>query len=348
MPRLYVFGIALVGSACNVANAHHSYAEFDDKQTIEFEGKLVDVAWQNPHVRIVVEASASDAAPVMWDIETTSLNAMRRMSVPFETLAIGGTVKVAGWPSKKANNRVYATHLMSPVGQEIVFWRNATPRWGDTALGFSSEAAARRFTAGVADGTASIFGVWATNLADLPSYSAAITARLPLTEAAQAKLAAFDPVNETITVGCAPKGMPVVMLQPPPIELVDRGDTILLRTEEYDTVRTIHMTAAPSAEPPSPTPLGYSVGRWEDKTLVVRTRRVNAKYLSSRGAPLGNSAEFVERFALSADGARLDYTITIIDRDSLTAPVDLKRWWVRQPGEQLLPFNCGERVERPD
>ena len=87
----------------NGAYAHHSYAEFDDKQTIEFEGKLIDVAWLNPHVRIVVEAAAPGATPVMWDIETTSLNAMRRMGVPFDTLTTGGTVKVAVWPSKKSD-----------------------------------------------------------------------------------------------------------------------------------------------------------------------------------------------------------------------------------------------------
>ena len=51
------------------------------------------------------------------------------------------------------------------------------------------------------------------------------------------------------------------MSQPPPMEFIDRGDTILLRMEEYDTVRTIHMTAAADPGTQPRTPLGYSVGR---------------------------------------------------------------------------------------
>jgi hypothetical protein len=39
------------------------------------------------------------------------------------------------------------------------------------------------------------------------------------------------------------------MGQPFPIELVDRGDSITLRIEEYDAARTIHMKAGAAAQP---------------------------------------------------------------------------------------------------
>jgi hypothetical protein len=118
--------------------------------------------------------------------------------------------------------------------------------------------------------------------------------------------------------------MPRLMSQPPPMELIDRGGTILLRMEEYDTVRTIHMTAAdPSTQPR--TPLGYSVGRRDGETLVVETSRVNAPYLNPSGVPLGVGARFVERFSPTADGSRLDYTLTVTDPDSLTEPAEFTR-----------------------
>ena len=56
------------------AHAHHSYSEYDDQRTVEFEGKLLDVAWQNPHVRFMVEAVDASNRAVVWDIESTSLN----------------------------------------------------------------------------------------------------------------------------------------------------------------------------------------------------------------------------------------------------------------------------------
>ena len=40
------------------------------------------------------------------------------------------------------------------------------------------------------------------------------------------------------------------------------------------------------------------------------------------------------------DGSKLNYTLTITDPDSLTAPAELRRIWVSRPGEQVLPFNC--------
>jgi hypothetical protein len=98
--------------------------------------------------------------------------------------------------------------------------------------------------------------------------------------------------------------------------------------------------ADPEAQPR--TPLGYSIGRWEGKTLVVETSRVNAPYINARGVPLGAAARFVERFTPTTDGSRLDYTVTITDPDSLAAPAELRRSWVWRPGEQVMAFNCAE------
>lgn len=81
------------------------------------------------------------------------------------------------------------------------------------------------------------------------------------------------------------------MRQPFPIEFVDRSETILLRMEEYDTVRTIHMRGTPGAGERR-MPLGYSVGRWEGGALVVETTRLSEPYLNSTGAPMGPSAPF--------------------------------------------------------
>jgi hypothetical protein len=133
--------------------------------------------------------------------------------------------------------------------------------------------------------------------------------------------------------------MPDIVNQPFPIEFLDREDTILLRIEEYDTVRAIHMGDGASAQAQPETALGYSTGRWEGQTLVVDTSRINgAQYINNRGVPLGTGAWLVERFTPSADGDRLHYSLTITAPDSLTAPVEQKRSWV--PGDRVMPFDC--------
>jgi hypothetical protein len=133
--------------------------------------------------------------------------------------------------------------------------------------------------------------------------------------------------------------MPEIMSRPFSIEFVDREDTILLRVEEYDTVRTIRMRDGASAQAQPETALGYSTGRWEGPTLVIDTSRINAaQYINNRGVPLGKGARLLERFTPSADGSCLHYSLTITAPDSLTEPVEQKRSWV--PGDRVMPFNC--------
>jgi len=299
------------------------------------------VAMQNPHVHFYVEGVGTDGRAVTWDLESLSLNWLRRTNVPSELLKVGSEVKFAGWPSKRSPARIYSLNMLAADGQEILLFRSAKLRWRETALGYASEEAQTFYQDGIASDTVTLFRVWASNQGDLGSAFGP-TAPLALTEAAEKAVAAFDPVNDSTEKGCTPKGMPRLMSQPPPMEFIDSGGTILLRMEEYGTVRTIHMTGVVDPGTQPRTPLGYSVGRWDGKTLVVETNRVNAPYLNPSGVPLGIGARFVERFTPTADGSRLDYTLTITDPDSLARPAEFTRSWVSRPGEQVLPFECAE------
>jgi hypothetical protein len=114
-------------------------------------------------------------------------------------------------------------------------------------------------------------------------------AGVSLTDAAKQIADAFDPVTQSTASGCTPKGMPILMGQPFPIEFVDRGDTILLRLEEYDAVRTIFMPGAAPRAPQQPSLLGRSLGRWESGALVVDTDLLDSPYFNSRGVPLSKA-----------------------------------------------------------
>jgi Family of unknown function (DUF6152) len=333
----------LVGTA---ANAHHSYVEFDDEQTIEIEGTLNAAGWWNPHTILEVQATDKAGRVTTWEIETSPLNRFKRFGVPLEVFAVGSTVKVAGWPSKRSPTRMYGTNLLSADGQEVVLWL-AEPRWSRDAYGLIRPALASGPAASAAP---TLFRLWTSGYAipgqpDDPDASPGALWRgpLPFTEAAQQARASFDQAEQNRKLGCTPKGMPVIMNNPALMELVERADTILLRNEEYDTVRTIHMDGRTNADADAQpkTPLGYSTGRWDGKTLVVETSRVDERNAIPFGLPLGDSATFVERFTLSDDGGRLHYTIIVTDADLFTMPTELKRSWVTaRPGAQLLPFNC--------
>jgi uncharacterized protein DUF6152 len=319
------------------AGAHHSYVEFDQQKSIEIEGTLVAAAWQNPHSRLTVAV----AGGTRWDIESSAVNGLRRAGAPLELFEVGTKVKVAGWPSTRAASRLFGTNILSAGNQELILFR-APPRWNATAFG--TERLAPAVTTG-ASSARTIFRAWGSAYArpgvpDDPDASPGSLARvpLPLTEAARQALAAFDAVKYNMTMGCTQKGMPSVMSVPAVTDFVDRGDSILLRSEEFDVVRTIHMDGREDPKAQPPTPLGYSVGRWEGDTLVVETGSVGAQYLRP-GIPLGPGASFVERFTPSADGSRLHYTIVMTAPYALTQPVEQKRSWIAVD-EQVMPYNC--------
>jgi hypothetical protein len=328
--------LCLTGFAVS-AHAHHSYTEFDRDRTVAIEGRLLAVKWQNPHTQLEVRVGGSSEGAV-WDIETGSVNSMRRQNAPLDAFKVGDTVKVAGWPSKRLAARMYATNVLG-AGHELMF-QTREQRWPGATI-YTEAFIASTSAAGAARGTSTLFRVWAMNLDD-PDTRAGFLNRFQysLTEAAQRAVAAFDPITQSTTSGCTPKGMPILMGQPFPIEFVDRGDTILLRLEEYDAVRTIHLPGAEQRAPQEPSLLGRSFGRWENGTLVVETDRLDSPYFSSRGIPLSKAARMLERFSLSDDGRRLVYNLTVTDSATFTEPAHAMRAWVARDGEQVLPYDC--------
>jgi hypothetical protein len=334
--------LTIVLAGCFVsyaAIAHHSYAPYDDSQIVEVEGTLLRVAWQNPHVHLTIEIVDTNQRPATWEIETVGLNQLQRLQVPLDAYAAGQRVKVAGWPARRAlGPRMYATNLLSADGREVVLWRTSALRWTTTGFGYTDRT---QFGGGGASDTDTLFRVWTSDYDDPDAGPASLFGRtqLPFNDAGRTAAAQFDPVADTATVGCTPKGMPQIMAQPMPMEIIDRGDTILIRLEEYDTLRSIGMTAAATPEL-RPSRLGHSVGRWEGKTLAVITTRLTAQYLSQRGQPLSDTAWLRERFTVAEDGSRLNYVLTVTDPVYYTTPFEVRRSWVWRPNERVMPFNC--------
>ena len=162
----------------------------------------------------------------------------------------------------------------------------------------------------------------------------------PLTEAARLELAAWDPETDNYAKRCIPAGMPEAMMQPFPIEFIDRGDTIILKIEEWDNSRTIHLNADPEADVPY-SRMGYSVGRWEGDTLIVETDRINYPYFNDQGIPQSDAVKIIERFTLNAQDARLDWTAILTDPGTFTEPVTMAGMhWEWIPDNEIKPYNC--------
>lgn len=294
--------------------AHHSVALYSN-DTIEVEGELVGVEWQNPHVRFSLKAAGADGAEVVWRLESSSIFLRQRDGVTRDLFRVGDVVRVAGRPSRREPLTLLATNMLLPDGREAPLWPQSTARF------VSPDKLIRGDSRSIDTATENrgLFRVW------LPPISGT-SADLPFTESAIAARRDFD--IGAFARRCEPEGMPRIMhTNVFPRELVDRGATIELRTELFDTVRTIHMDRSEPPPGEKASRLGYSVGRWEGDQLVVQTALVDWPYFDNIGTPQSADVAITERFAPSADQSRVDYEIRIVDATTFTAPAVLKSQW---------------------
>lgn len=327
--KLWLAGAATLGCAPSFVMAHHAFGGFFDMSTMtEVEGIVTQMSWRNPHVRFAVRTDAGDE----WLIETNSVSILRRMDIEANLIRVGDRVRVAGGAAKDGSYAMFSNNALLADGREVVLRPGVAPYWTDSTLGTSDV-----WLAGGTAADGDLFRVWSTHFTG--ESRSLFLSSYPLTEAARAAEAAFDPVTEMLIDDCAPKGMPWIMSQPYPIEFVQQEGRVLLRLEEYDTVRTIYLDNESAFSKP-PNRLGNSVGRWVDDELHVVTRGIDWPYFSATGIPQSSAIETQEIFRVSVDGSRLEYELTVTDPATFTEPVHLDKQWMWRPGEQVRPYEC--------
>jgi len=320
--------------------AHHAaQVTYHTDQIIEVEGEITSLVWRNPHIRFTMNVPDAQGRTVLWNVESIPVTRLTRVGVSADLVSVGQTVTVAGFPSRRSTTDVYAINLLLADGREVLL-DTPVARWTDDTVGTGEDQTPGSASA---DSSLGLFRVWSTDGVPLALGSMARNESFRLTEEARAAEAAWDPLSlDNPFRGCSPKGMPNIMEQPNPMQFVDQGDEILLRMEEYDTVRVISMRPASADEALPPSILGRSVGHWDGATLVVDTDRISWIYFNQRGLRQSEAIGLVERFTPSEDGARLDYELTITDPALFTEPAVLTKSWVWVPGDEVLPFDCTE------
>ena len=124
MMRPWLPGVLVVAMIVAPAQAHHSFAKFDLQRSIEIEGEVTEVRWQNPHIQFTLVTHGADGAgSVVWLLETNSPGILRRAGIDDGNVKVGDLVKVAGNPAVEA-----AAH-------RLVVLRLQRPRDGDLRLG---------------------------------------------------------------------------------------------------------------------------------------------------------------------------------------------------------------------
>jgi hypothetical protein len=317
------------------AAAHHSMSEFDRNVVTEVDGVVSRVSWKNPHILLEVTSTDRSGAKTVWTLEGGAVSAQRRRGLTGDRLAVGDRVRAAGWPSTRRDRYLLVNNVLLPDGVELLVGGVREPRWSTRTAGGAAVVETKKAVAALGD---SLFRVWSQGS---QAWFFAGRSNYQLTKSAAASVAKWDDITDNPLTKCVAPGMPALMGNPYPMEFVQVGKDIEVRFEEFDARRTIHMGAAVARPADVPrSPLGYSVGRWDGKTLVVDTSRINWPYFDRSGAPQTQNVAINERFTVVENGNRLDYVMTVTEPATLVKPFVLNAYFVWKPEEVVNRYEC--------
>ena len=323
--------IVTMSALSAVANAHHSRAHFSE-EIVEMAAEIVEIDWRNPHVTFTMRATNAAGEEALWELEGGSTYMLNRYEgLGRDLFNVGDQVRIAGPVSTVRPNEMLITNMLLPDGTEAVMLPNRPKRWEGGIV-------AAELTLQTDNETRSLFHVWSINPNGIASTSAAPS----LTAAAEAVLADYDIDRDDPALRCIKPGMPSTMSNPHPMQFIDNGDHIVLNIQENDVTRTIWITENADAAAAPPSPLGYSIGHWDDKTLVVRTTNISWPWFNREGIPISGNAVVDERFEISEDGSYLVIHVTTTDPENFLDPVTTQRYYALY-GEEVYEYGCVPR-----
>ena len=311
---------AMVAGAPSFALAHHSDASYNRDTVVAFEGQVVRYIWRNPHVQIFVETENAAGERIEWEIETGSTPIMLRSGWTRDLVSPGDTVSVRLHPERDTGRtRAILNVIETTDGRQWMQIEDDVEATGSAA---------------------SLAGIWkGTNASNINRQ----LGRAVLTPAAEAARTSYDDLTHRTVAACLPNPPPRHIASATYLSQIEIfEDTVILRSEIFDVMRTVYMDGRAHPENGERTNQGHSIGWWEEDTLVVDTA-LFADHPSGNGrggVPSGPNKHLIERYSLSEDGTRAFVDVRLEDSDYLAEPFTGRVEMIYQPHLQLYRYDC--------
>jgi hypothetical protein len=186
-------------------------------------------------------------------------------------------------------------------------------------------------------------GVWVPRqVADI-----AEGADIPLQPWAKAKFQENSGKPSETDRRCLPPGVPRIMFQSRPFEIVQEANRILFLYEGGAHVwRQVWMDGRDRPKDPNPDWLGHSIGQWSGDTLVVDTVGFNDRtWLDDAGHPHTEQMHVIEKFTRT-DSVTMKYEVTIDDPGAYTKTWMSTSTLAFHPGEKLAEDICLDKISK--
>jgi len=150
------------------------------------------------------------------------------------------------------------------------------------------------------------------------------------------------------TIGCLPGGPRLIVGSRPMtpwVKITQTPNVITLLYEDL-SYRQIFLDGRALPADPTPSFMGYSVGRWEGDTLVVESTGFNERtWLDFGGHPHTEALRTTERFQRRNVGI-IDLQVTLEDKGAYARPWTVPVSVMLAPDTDLLEYVCNENESR--
>lgn len=92
--KLSVLAVSVAIATAAPASAHHSFAMFDNTREHTISGTVKEFQWTNPHIWIQVAVPGANGREVVWSIEGSSPNSLRRQGWSGTTFKPGDRISI--------------------------------------------------------------------------------------------------------------------------------------------------------------------------------------------------------------------------------------------------------------
>ncbi len=144
---------------------------------------------------------------------------------------------------------------------------------------------------------------------------------------------------------CHPAGIVKLTINPLFRKFLQMPGLLVILNERDTAYRQIFTDGRSLPVDPTPTPNGYSVGKWDGDTLVVETNGLSdGQWLDRTGSPLTDAAKITERFHRINYG-KMEIEITVDDSKAYTKPWTVKVNQFIALNTELMDYFCMENEQ---
>ena len=108
---LLAAGMLLLLAAAPVLAHHSMAAKYDTHQAIVLNGTVTKITWNNPHVRLYLQAPDKGVSNAVWEFEMGSPSLLLQNGWKLDTFRQGDHVVVKAYPARDGSRIGYASKV---------------------------------------------------------------------------------------------------------------------------------------------------------------------------------------------------------------------------------------------